>query len=313
MSFFPRELGAPALKSAPLVEWEETPCPMCASGNWSQLVEAADSRAGVGALWFAVVQCQECGLCFTNPRPSAESIGQFYPADYAPHQRRRSRPSGWTRFRPGRRERLILPLSDKGRLLDFGCGDGGFLERMQCRGWDVIGLDQSSAVVERLRSDLRLEAFAGSLPHPNLESARFDLITMWHALEHVHDPLLVLREARRLLEPAGKLVVAVPNIDSLAFRWFGNAWFGLDLPRHLTHFTPWTLPQMLQLAGFRPGPVRMMRRSKWLRASAQLAARDPRRPYWHRWLQSRIPSRLVTWFSALTFQADCIVCIAEPR
>ena len=95
---------------------------------------------------------------------------------------------------------------------------------------------------------------------------------MWQALEHVHDPLRVLCEAHRLLVPGGKIVVAVPNMDSLPYRWFGRAWQGLDLPRHLTHFSPRTLHKMLQRAGFQVGPVRMVRHSNWLRASAALSS-----------------------------------------
>src|SRR5262249_10576488 len=157
--------------------------------------------------------------------------------------------------------------------LDFGCGGGSYLRRMHGAGWQVVGLDVSAAAVERVRTDLGLPALAGTLPHPLLEPAGFDVVTMWHSLEHVHDPPAVLREGRRLLVPGGRLLVAVPNIDSLAFRWFGPAWYALDLPRHLTHFTPRTLTLMLQQAGFRPGPVRMVGHSHWVRSSAKLACR----------------------------------------
>src|SRR5262249_8349053 len=86
-------------------------------------------------------------------------------------------------------------------------------------------------------------------------------------------------EARRLLAPGGKVIVAVPNIDSLQFRWFGAAWYGLDLPRHLTHFTPDTLKAMLQRAGFGVRRMRMVRHSDWLRSSApRPCGRPPARP-----------------------------------
>src|SRR5260221_105975 len=120
-------------------------------------------------------------------------------------------------------------------------------------GWQVRGLDVSASAVAEVQPQRRLPALVGSLPHHELRRATFDVITMWHSLEHVHAPLEVLREAHRLLAPGGRLVVAVPNIDSLPFRWFGNAWYGLDLPRHLTHFAPRTLQMMLERAGFRPG------------------------------------------------------------
>jgi SAM-dependent methyltransferase len=190
--------------------------------------------------------------------------------------------------------------------LDFGCGSGSFLARMHRRGWKVTGIDASARTVQRLRRHLPLPVLLGSLPHPGLNPETFDVITMWQSLEHVHYPLEILREAFRLLAPGGKLLVVVPNIDSLPFRWFGPAWYGLDLPRHLTHFTPMTLRAMLERAGLQVGPVQMVRHSHWLRGSAQLATAG-----WRRRLVSKPLSRLVTWYSSLTHQADCIQAIGR--
>src|ERR1700730_5809665 len=90
MSFFPRDAAAPADTAAPAIEWEEVSCLLCGGRHWSPLIEAPDNISPAG-LWFAVVQCQECGLCFTNPRPSDCSIGSFYPPPYLPQ--RESAPS----------------------------------------------------------------------------------------------------------------------------------------------------------------------------------------------------------------------------
>src|SRR5436305_600698 len=133
----------------------------------------------------------------------------------------------------------------------------------------------------------RWSLLVGTLPHSDLASGSFDVITMWQSLEHVHHPLPVLAEAQRLLVPGGTLVVSVPNIDSLPFRWFGTSWIGLDLPRHLTHFTPPTLRLMLEHAGYRIGSLQLIRHSDWLRSSARLAARQGRGARWQRWLQTR--------------------------
>lgn len=315
MSFFPRDLAAATMPAPGLpIEWEEAPCPLCDGAHWSPLVEAPDSSWGEAGLWFAVVQCQDCGLCFTNPRPSVRSIGHFYPHRYRPHQynakrrqRLRSQRPGWCR---PRNERQILDWHGEGRLLDFGCGSGSFMEQMYRHGWAVTGIDVSEPTVYRIRAELGLPVHIGTLPHPDLTPESFDVITMWHSLEHVHRPREVLREAHALLAPGGKLLVAVPNIDSLAFRWFGRNWFALDLPRHLTHFTPWTLPLMLERAGFRSEPVQMVRHSEWLRSSAKLAVQDRRVPYWYHWLATKPLSRLATVYCALTRQADCMIVTA---
>lgn len=320
MSFFPRELGSPTVEHRPAVEWEETNCLLCGSRFWSHLVEGADNSRGGTGLWFVVVQCQQCGLCFTNPRPATPCIGSFYPDSYQPHRSPAQRAGkkrllssknlGLPWLRRGN-ERKTLPWHGQGRLLDFGCGGGSYLERMHQQGWRVTGLDVSEKAVQRIRDELGLDAHVGTLPHPGLKPASFDVITMWHSLEHVHDPLAVLREVRRLLVPGGKVLVAVPNIDSLPFRWFGGSWFGLDLPRHLTHFTPWTLTLMLQRAGFRPGPVRMLRHSEWMRSSARLSCRSRRGPYWRRWLTAKPASRLASWYGWLTRQSDSMLVMAD--
>lgn len=167
-------------------------------------------------------------------------------------------------------------------------------------------------MTQRIRDEMGLPAFTGTLPHPDLELESFDVITMWHALEHVHEPMPVLREARQLLSPGGKLMITVPNIDSLAFRWFGRYWFGLELPRHLTHFTPASLLEMLQRCGFATEPVRHIRRPAWLRYTAQLACQDQKNaPPWKRALCYRIPAHLVTWHAYWTMQSDCIMAIGH--
>src|SRR2546421_1546049 len=308
MGVFAREHQTRAAAASSGIDWEQCPCPLCGGDNSSPLLEAPDRLAGAQGLWFAVVQCRDCGLCFTNPRPSPQTIRQFYPAGYAPHQAPTSRLRWWRRLatRLWKNDRKVLPLEGAGRLLDFGCGGGSYLARMQRQGWNVTGIDVAPTAVAHMATQPRLRALTGTLPHPQLSSDSFDVITMWQSLEHVHSPLDVLREAHRLLTPHGKLIVAVPNIDSLPFRWFGQAWHGLDLPRHLTHFAPWTLRLMLHRAGFRAGKLRMVRHSSWLRASARLASCHPHGTRWHRWLRGRGPSTLTTWYSYFTRQCDCM-------
>src|SRR5213079_445602 len=149
---------------------------------------------GSAGLWFAVVQCHDCGLCFTNPRPSVRSIGQFYSEQYLPHRTRPGRAAArWWRRLPllGRRAERgrAVPWHGEGRLLDFGCGGGSFLALMARAGWQVTGVDVSAAAVRRVRGELGLRALTGSLPHPELPEGGFDVVTMWHSLEHVHQPV----------------------------------------------------------------------------------------------------------------------------
>ncbi len=308
-----------ATPARPAVAWADTACPLCGHRDEELLFEAADPSPAAGdGLVFAVVECRQCSLTYTNPRPDEGSIHQFYPADYRPHRRpRKMRAAGkssWWAKRTGRSSPERdggLPRVGEGRLLDFGCGGGSYLRRMADHGWQVTGLDAAVGAVERIQNELGLPALAGTLPHPDLVPASFDVVTMWHSLEHVHAPRDILREAFRLLVPGGQLIVAVPNRASWAARAFGPDWFGLDLPRHLTHFTPDTLATMLTASGFRVGDVKLVRHSDWLRSSAKLAARSPDAARWQTALTWKPLAKTAAWLAYMARASDCMLAVAE--
>jgi len=302
------------------VEWEETGCLLCGGRRGRTVVvvapEGGAERPGRRP---AVVRCGGCGLCYTSPRPTPESMDRFYPADYGPHEvrpvaeasrRRKWRPRRSALRLPARRE---VPWHGEGRLLDFGCGGGAFLERMHRRGWRVMGVDASETVVRRIEEELGLAALAGDLSAPGLAASSFDVITMRQSLEHVHRPLETLQRAFRLLAGGGKLMVWVPNIEGLPFGWFGPAWYGLDLPRHLVHFTPSTLRRMVGEAGFRVDRIWMVSHPSWLRRSAARARQQGigTRGSW--WLARRPAARWAAWYAALRGRSDCIGLSATKR
>ncbi|MCS6866561.1 MAG: class I SAM-dependent methyltransferase [Gemmataceae bacterium] len=304
----------------PAIEWEEAACPQCGSNSTELFLEAPDPLPPENqGLIFAVVRCCECHLIYTNPRPSPNSISRFYPADYRPHRRAskmrqtRSVHNLYSRLfgRPCQERRGLLPWPKPGRLLDFGCGGGSFLKTMAEQGWQVTGLDAAVGAVEHVRDQHGLTALVGTLPHPDLQPCSFDVITMWHSLEHVHQPLTILREAYQLLIPGGQLIVATPNIASWPFRFFRTSWFGLDLPRHLTHFTPTTLRMILENAGFRLKSLRPLRHSDWLRSSARLAQRHHHGGLLTQTLRWKPLAKLAAWLCYLAGQSDCILAIAE--
>jgi SAM-dependent methyltransferase len=236
---------------------ESAACNLCGGTHHSLVWNGEDWAYGFPGQ-FTLVRCEACGLAFLNPRPTRDEIGSFYPADYEPHRRAsralRSKFSNqlqqW-RFRP--RVRVVTRYVTQGRLLDVGCGDGGFLREMGRRpGWDVQGVEVNAEVARLAREQLGVDVVAGRLEDARFEDGCFDVVTMWDVLEHVHDPLATLDEVHRVLAPGGCFICSTPNADSIDARLFGRFWIGLDFPRHLYVFSPSTLLALLRKSGLQP-------------------------------------------------------------
>lgn len=155
---------------------------------------------------------------------------------------------------PGRAAELdfsVMWLSPRagGRLLDVGAGSGWLVEHMCAQGWRAEGLDFDAHSVAAARAR-GLVMHAGGLPEQAFPDASFDAVTMSHSIEHVHDPVGWLAEARRILRPGGRLALATPNAHSFGHRVFGAHWFALDPPRHLHLFNAGAMSRALQAAGF---------------------------------------------------------------
>ena len=136
-----------------------------------------------------------------------------------------------------------------GRLLDVGCGDGAYLHYMQGLGWKAEGVEVDPLAVEQAHR-LGLLIHYGTLEQQGFEGGRFDVITLNHVLEHVHDPLGLLKECQRLLKPEGVIKVLVPNVESAGHRGFGADWRGLEPPRHIYIFSIRALKELVTKAGF---------------------------------------------------------------
>lgn len=142
-----------------------------------------------------------------------------------------------------------LPIEHRGRLLDLGCGRGDLLGKMRSFGWQAEGVDNDPIAVEAAHRN-GFAVKAGSLHQQRFSEGSFDAVVMSHVIEHVHRPLQLLREARRVLKPGRRLVIATPNARSLGHRMLGAQWPLLDPPRHLQIFTPAGLAAMVRAAGF---------------------------------------------------------------
>ena len=195
---------------------------------------------------FSVVRCQECGLIYVHPQPLAANLGRYYPEG---HQQ--ADPASYEKMDAKARVNFVRKCvaGGPGRVLDVGCGKGLFLTGLRELGWQVYGTELSEISSGFARSS-GLRVYTKTIEDAPFEAGSFDLITLFHVLEHLPQPQGTLVTALSLLRPGGILLVEVPNIGSWYARVFGDHWFHYDVPRHLFHFNPETLHRIVSAAGF---------------------------------------------------------------
>lgn len=240
---------------------EEVPCPLgCPRCDEGILVGRDLLRELPGR--FNIVKCSNCNLLRTNPRPTSETIGFYYPEDYGPYlgtqvlEARHKRIEGIKNTLKPFVNKVLnfntsrLPALKPGRMLEIGCASGAFLNKMAGHGWQVQGIEFSNKAAQASRQ-LGFHIHAGPLETAPDPDAPFDLIVGWMVLEHLHDPIGCLKKLREWAKPGGWLVLSVPNAGSLEFSIFKDKWYALHLPNHLHHFTLHTLELVLSTSGWR--------------------------------------------------------------
>jgi SAM-dependent methyltransferase len=261
----------------------DAPCFLCGETAADPLWTTADRAFAVPGV-YTVARCRRCGFLYQKPRVDDAHLTDCYPDHYPRHQEPSPRipfkgPPGrvkaarWvlssalgysqfrdasasllTRLRARRLARKLRwdcpPWMGQGRYLDVGCGSGGALGVAQALGWQVAGIevDEAAAAKARRFTD---ELHVGDVLTAPFAAGRFDVVTAFHVLEHVPDPVSMIQRALGWLAPRGLLIIEVPNAGGLGAAIFGRAWSGLELPRHLSHFSPETLSRAVQDAGGR--------------------------------------------------------------
>ena len=230
----------------------ENSCPLCA-GSESRLFLGITVTRGPGAGSYELRRCADCGLVFVLPRLPDSILATLYDEDFYFS-------TGWPyrgfaewvmREIQRTRQRRVERFVPSGSLLDVGSGDGRFVIHMASQGWRATGIDFSAAALTLAqREDSAARFLYGSLFDHEFEPRSVDLVTLWQVLEHIGEPREFLLRCRDLMRPGGVFVAAVPNIEGLSARLTGERWWGLDVPRHLVHYSPRTLCSGLERAGF---------------------------------------------------------------
>lgn len=238
-------------------DFEPVACYNCGATRSVPLVVAQDDLTGKPGN-FHFVTCLDCGLSYQNPRLRQERIKVYYDEEYISHRKK----TDWGLLTPlynwamrqhdRDKEKLVrrhVKLEPNTRVLDVGCGAGTFLARLRDRhGCAVTGVDFKD--LSHLPSMRGVDFRCGLLHEQNLTEGSFDLITMWHFLEHDYDPIQSLTTAMSLLAPGGRLVIEVPRLDSLSSWLFRERWPGLQAPQHTILFSKKSLVPFIQKAGW---------------------------------------------------------------
>lgn len=229
-------------------------CPLCGSSSIALRFSTTDFT--VSNQLFEVWSCQNCTGAFTQNVPDAASIGPYYKAEsYISHTDTRkglvNRLYHWVRtITLKQKGQLVCATTGKrsGTLLDIGAGTGAFAAHMKLLGWDVTALEPDPETRLKAKELHQLELKDTSALF-SLQESHYDVITLWHVLEHVHDLSGYLNRIRELLRPGGVLVIAVPNFTSKDAAHYGATWAAWDLPRHLYHFSPASMQQLVTAKG----------------------------------------------------------------
>lgn len=214
-------------------------CPLCKSGNI--LNHSLVKDYAVSQKEFTLCRCENCALLFTNPRPKEEEIGPYYDfKEYYSHDDNVQNFTQWVyqkirNYSIQRKVSLIHKLSKAGSLLDYGCGTGEFLQEANKQKWMVRGIEPNEKARGQALGKLPKQIVASLDELPDKET--YDIITLFHVLEHIHKLRKTLKIILSHLKSSGYLIIAVPNPQSEDANYYRNFWAGYDVPRHLSHFS----------------------------------------------------------------------------
>ncbi len=233
-----------------------TLCPVCGSADIKNVLSAKDHT--VSGETFVIAECDSCSVRFTQDIPDAFSIAAYYKSEnYVSHTNTSkgliNRLYKCVRNRTMRKKRRLIEKITgikKGKLLDVGSGIGSFVNEMKLRGWETTGLEPDSDARE-IAWQLYNIQLADSPDLYKLTPGSFDAITLWHVLEHVHGLFTVVQQLKVLLKESGKIFIAVPNYTSKDAAIYKEHWAAYDVPRHLYHFSPWSMRVLMEKNGLK--------------------------------------------------------------
>jgi len=227
-------------------------CPICQGKEFTLFLNCQDHS--VSKEVFSIVQCENCSFKFTNPIPSENSIGKYYKSEnYISHSDTKkglvNRVYHIVRnITLKKKLNLVNSLSPKGNLLDVGCGTGYFLKTCKDDGWKIDGTEPDDHARKLAEQNTQQTLYSSVLQLEKIK--QYNVVSMWHVLEHVHKLNETIIKLSMLLKDNGKLIIAVPNSDSKDAATYKENWAAYDVPRHLYHFNQKSMADLLSKHGF---------------------------------------------------------------
>ncbi|WP_455210485.1 class I SAM-dependent methyltransferase [Kaarinaea lacus] len=225
-------------------------CEYCGHTSFSTVFSASDFDTQTEQ--FKLERCNHCRLVRSSPVLSDAELGRYYSEDYYGSATKKF--SGlierWTQFTYSRRAKTILTLlrsrsetSNPISVLDIGCGRAHLLKTLAQSGCECVGIERSEFPQDDSKN---IKIYHEDFLDVEFNTQKFDVIILWHVLEHLSSPSQTIKKISHLLNPSGVFLLAVPNFDSFQSHIFKKHWFHLDLPRHTFHFTDEALNQILK-------------------------------------------------------------------
>lgn len=205
---------------------------------------------------FKITEDKETRVLKTTPTPKEEDLPSYYSSEaYASHQERANTSVLWVYMRVRKiamksKIKLISTFSTKtGDLLDFGCGLGSFLSATHAKGWSSYGIEPHQKAKTKAKKISGREVYS-TIEEAQKTNKKYDVITLWHSLEHVVDLGKTIRFLYNSTKKEGKVVVAVPNHQSFDAKHYKNFWAAYDTPRHIWHFDQKSITNVFKKQGF---------------------------------------------------------------
>ncbi len=237
-------------------------CPICDHTEFETVYDLDDYK--ITQETFSLRKCPQCTLVFTLDPPKGSDIGRYYESDdYLEHSNRKtdlfSMMYSWGRdVMFGYKYGIIKKLVEKGNILDIGAGSGHYLNFMSKKGFSVSGIEMSPRGRKFAKDNFDINLHPDEYLYSSELNEKFDLISLWHVMEHLYDLDNVVKRLDELLNPKGHLIIALPNYNALEVKIYKKFWNGWDVPRHLWHFSPESLTNLFNRHDFEISQMKMM-------------------------------------------------------